>query len=305
MLNNRRFCFKANRHTLKRNLEEYFYIFTPSSCFRYCVAQSKPDRTTRIVTGIPVLEGRCDKEKGELVTFLNIQEKFWYMIIECFPESKTESRVKEMTEKGFKCVHKQILKKEETVENKFFGRRPPPVKSNKSKDLTGFELHDGMLWHMEVVGDIKVSFDSDFLESKELQYLRYLPECCRKSVIEPKTNEEREIAGAIHFTPYGIDDVKLREAATFTIKIDLDISTVIDYFRPEFVPEEETEPAKEKHHNLDLLNFNLQKEQKPQLPFIPKFKPLPPQVMERLMKSNRKPIIGNIFFTLLWRKSKP
>lgn len=252
------------------------------------MAQAKPDRKKRIISSVPVLEGRTDKEKGEIIAFLNLQEKFWFVVLDCFPESKAESRIAEMKQKGFKHVQKQILRKEDENDNKYF-RRPPP-RQNKPNLPNGFELFDGMKWTMEVVDDIKVGFESDYMENKDLQYFKYLPESCRKFVIEPKNNEEKAICGAINLTPQGIEDIRMKESSTFTLKIDIDEETVRAYFKPEVVPEE-PEPVKEKP-NLDLLMNSGKQEEKPAIPFIPKFKPLPATVMERLMKTSRKPIIG-------------
>lgn len=255
---------------------------------RFCVVHTKPDRAKRVLTAVPIVEGRSDKEKGEVIAFLNLQEKFWFVVLECFPENKSETRIKEMKDRGFKHINKQILRREEVVDNKPFRRAQP--KQNKVKDIQGFELFDGMKWTMEVVEDIKVSFDSDYMENKDLQYFRHLPDSCRKFVIEPKNNEEKAISGAINLIPQNVEgDGRLREASTFTLRIDLDEETVKAYFRPEFVPEEPA-PVKEKP-NLDLLRMDT-KEEKPAIPTIPRFKPLPATVMERLMKTSRKPIIG-------------
>ncbi|XP_069115916.1 uncharacterized protein [Argopecten irradians] len=262
--------------------------FDVKSLSRFCVVQTKPDRAKRVLAAVPIVEGRSDKEKGEVIAFLNIQEKLWFVVLECFPETKTETRIKEMKDKGFKHVGKQILRKEEVVENKGFRRAQP--KPNKVKEIQGFELFDGMKWTMEVVEDIKVSFDSDYMENRDFQYFRHLPDSCRKFIIEPKNNDEKAITGAINLVPMNMDsDAKMKEASTFSLKIDLDEETVKAYFRPEFVPEE-PEPVKEKP-NIDLLMMNTVKEEKPLIPVIPKFKPLPASVMERLMKTSRKPVI--------------
>ncbi|XP_033758969.1 uncharacterized protein LOC117341221 isoform X2 [Pecten maximus] len=262
--------------------------FDVKSLSRFCVVQTKPDRAKRVLAAVPIVEGRSDKEKGEVIAFLNIQEKLWFVVLECFPETKTETRIKEMKDRGFKHIGKQVLRREEVVENKGFRRSQP--KHNKVKEIQGFELFDGMKWTMEVVEDIKVSFDSDYMENREFQYFRHLPDSCRKFIIEPKNNDEKAISGAINLLPVNMEnDAKMKEASTFFLKIELDEETVKAYFRPEFVPEE-PEPVKEKP-NLDLLMMNTVKEEKPLIPTIPKFKPLPATVMERLMKTSRKPII--------------
>lgn len=232
------------------------------------------------------------------MVFLNLQEKFWFMVLECFPESKTQARIAEMKSRGFKHVQKEVLKLTDVLggnENKFF-RRPPPVQSKPKPSGGGFEIYDGMKWKIEVVDDIKVNFDSDYFENKELHYFRHLPESYRKFVIEPKTNDERSISGAINLLPMDLSDQKLKDAATFTLRIDIDEETVRAYFRPDVIPEE-PEPEKEKP-NLDLLNSMTQKETTPVLPTIQKFKPLPPLVMERLMKPTRKPLIGELCFCI-------
>lgn len=260
---------------------------------RFCVMQSKPDRKKRLPPAAQVLESRNNREKGEIVAFLNLQEKFWFMVLECLPLSKLESRVKEMNEKGFKHVVKEIVKKDEG--SNFF-RRPQKFQqpTRQLQVPPTCEINDGMKWEFAVVDDIKVSTDSNYMENRELHYFRYLPESYRQFVIEPKTNEERAICGAINLDPVGIEDKNLRDNCTCSIQIEIDEETAKAYFKPEFVPEE-PEPKKEKV-NFDILNTPVFKEEKPEAPVIQKFKPLPPSVMERLMKTNRKPIISEYIF---------
>lgn len=252
--------------------------------------QSKPDRKKRLPPAAQVLESRSNREKGEIVAFLNLQEKLWFLILECMPLSKLESRAKEMSEKGFKYVVKDIVKREETT-NVFRHRSQKFQQPAKQLQVSPTcEINDGMKWDFSVVDDIKVSTESNYMENRELHYFRYLPESYRQFVIEPKTNEERAISGAINLDPVGIEDNNLRDNCTCSIQINIDEETVKAYFKPEFVPEE-PEPKKEKV-NFDILNTPVFKEEKPEVPVIQKFKPLPPSVMERLMKTSRKPIIS-------------
>jgi hypothetical protein len=45
-----------------------------------------------------------------------------------------------------------------------------------------------MKWTFNVSDDIKASLDSDYIDNKDLQYYKHLPESLRKFVIEPKVN---------------------------------------------------------------------------------------------------------------------
>lgn len=262
--------------------------FDTKSLTKFCVMQSKPDRKKRLPPAAQVLENRNNREKGEIVAFLNLQEKLWFLVLECMPQSKLESRVKEMSEKGFKHVVKEIVKKDEGTN---FFRRPQKFQqpTRQLQVPPTCEINDGMKWEFSVVDDIKVNSESNYMENRELHYFRYLPESYRQFVVEPKTNEERAISGAINLDPLGIEDKNLKENCTCSIHIEIDEETVKAYFKPEFVPEE-PEPKKEKV-NFDILNTPVFKEDKPEVPVIQKFKPLPPTVMERLMRTNRKPII--------------
>ena len=258
---------------------------------------SKPERRKRLLAAAPALEGRTDKERGEVIAFVALQEKFWFMVLECFPESKAESRIKEMADRGFVAMKKEFVRQEETLDKNYF-RRPQPKAIGSMKTVpTGFEIFDGITWDFDISNDLKASFESDYMENKELHFFRYLPESYRKFVIEPKTNEERALSGAINLTPVGVMDKKIKDNAHFVIKIDIDEEKVKAYFRPEVIPEE-PEPKKEKP-NFDILNTPQIKEEKPTLPVIQKFKPLPPTVMERLMRTSRKPIISKNINTLL------
>ncbi|XP_062610303.1 uncharacterized protein LOC134272084 isoform X2 [Saccostrea cucullata] len=262
--------------------------FDTKSLSKFCVMQSKPERQKRLPPAATVLENRSNREKGEIVAFLNLQEKFWFMVLECMPLIKLESRVKEMSEKGFKHVVKDIVKKDEPS-NPFRRSQKFQQPTRQIQVPPTCEIIDGMKWDFTVGDDIKVSSESNYSENRELHYFRYLPESYRQFVIEPKTNDERAITGAINLDPVGIEDKNLRDNCTCSIRIEIDEETVKAYFKPEFVPEE-PEPKKEKV-NFDILNTPVFKEEKTEVPTIPKFKPLPPSVMERLMKTSRKPII--------------
>lgn len=262
--------------------------------FRFCVVKSKPDRKKRMAAAVSILEGRCEMEKGEVMAFINFQEKTWFLVLECFPKNKLDSKIAEMKEKGFRHFKKEISKPEEPVDNKQHFRRPPPIKTKSQNVPVEFEIFDGLKWTFNVSDDLKANLDSDYMENKDLQYYKHLPESLRKFVIEPKTTEERTLIGAINLTPVGINDQKVREASTMALRIEVDEETVKAYFHEEVIPEE-PEVKKEKP-NLDLLRTPEIKVDKPTTPFTPKFKPLPASVMERLMRTSRPQIISKHFF---------
>lgn len=235
---------------------------------------------------MPILEGRTDKEKGEVLVFVNLQEKFWFMLIECVPQTKAESRTNERKQKGFRLITKTLTPQVEITKNNF--RRPPPIKEFKAKEPEGFEIFDGMKWNIGIADDIKVHYDSDLSENSELQYFKYLPESSRRFVIEPRSNEEKALLGALSLLPIGLEDPRANDAATLTFKIAIEEETVKAYFKPEFVPEEE-KPKPKREFNFDFAQPVVEK---PVQPTTPVFKPIPQTVMERLMKSNRKPVFS-------------
>ena len=254
------------------------------------MALSKPDRKTALFRSITVLEERVNKEMGEVLVFVNLQEKFWVMVLECCPLSRKEDRISERSEKGYRHVEKSQIQREEFVEKKPAFRRPPPFtqKQKEKEQAVGFEIFDGMKWSIEVTDDIKVSYESDYLDNKELQFFKFLPESYRRFVIEPKTNEEKGLIGNINFVPLDATDQLAKFAATLKFKVEISEEAVIEYFKPEFVPEE---PKPEKDKPKLNIDFNFGKNEEKTEVQVPKFKPLPPTVMERLMKTNRKPII--------------
>ncbi|KAL3885766.1 hypothetical protein ACJMK2_025807 [Sinanodonta woodiana] len=252
---------------------------------RFCVAQAKPDRKKILFRAMGVLEGRMDKEKGELLIFINLQEKFWVMILECFSLSRKEERIAMRQAKGYTYVEKAQIGKEEQ-EKKMFKKLGHNNTTKSSKDAC-FEIYDCMKWGIEVTDDIKVSFESDILDNNELQFLKFLPESYRRFVIEPKTNEEKALVGCVNFIPVNEKDTLAKTASTLKFKVEISEDAVKAYFKPEFVPE----PEPEKHRpTIDLSMFNVKDEKKEET-FVPKFKPIPPAVMERLMKTSRKPIV--------------
>ena len=258
---------------------------------RFCVALSKPDRKTALYRAITVLEERVSREMGEILVFVNLQEKLWIMILECCPLARKEEKISERNEKGYKHVEKSIVPRDDFTEKKQFGsRRPPPMNnSKKTNEVAGFEIYDGMKWGIEVLDDIKVSFESDYLDNKELHFYKYLPESYRRFVFEPKTNEEKGLLGNINFTPMGVTDPLAKFSATLKFKVEISEDYVLAYFKPEFVPEE---PKPDKDKPKFDFDLSIKEDKKNDEPFIPKFKPLPTTVMERLMRTSRKPIIS-------------
>lgn len=262
--------------------------FDTKALSNFCVALSKPDRKTVLYRTVPILEARVNKEKGEVLVFINLQEKFWVVVLECFPLSRKDERIAERKEKGFTYVERSPPAKEDNDKKSFFSsRRPPPIQT-KQRDMSGFEIYDGMKWGIEITDDIKASFDSDYLDNKELQFFKFLPESYRRFVIEPKNNEEKDLIGNVTFIPLDTTDPLAKAAATLKFKVDINEAHVKAYFKPEYIPEE---PVVEKQKPKIDFDFSVKEEEKKDVPFVPKFKPLPSTVMDRLMKTNRKPII--------------
>lgn len=257
--------------------------------FRFCVALSKPGRKTALFRSITVLEGRVSKEMGEILVFINLQEKLWVVVLECCPLKRKEEKVAERKEKGYSLIDKSQIQKEEDKKTAFSSRRPPTMpQKQKAPEINGFEIFDGMKWGIEVSEDIKVSFESDYLDNKELQFFKFLPESYRRFVIEPKTNEEKGLIGNISFTPIDATDQMAKFASTMKFKLEIPEETVRAYFKPEFVPEE---PKPEKERPKFEFDLSIKQEEKKEEPSAPRFKPLPSSVMERLMRTSRKPII--------------
>lgn len=262
--------------------------FDTKELSNFCVALSKPDRKTVLYRSVPILEARVNKEKGEVLVFINLQEKFWVVVLECFPQSRKDERIAERKDKGFTYVERNPPVKEDNDRKPFFGsRRPPPI-HGKQQDMSGFEIYDGMKWGIEIADDIKVSYDSDYVDNKELQFFKFLPESYRRFVIEPKNNEEKDLIGNVSFIPLDLNDPLAKAATTLKFKVDINEENVRAYFKPEYIPEE---PVVEKQKPKLDFDFSVKEEEKKDVPFVPKFKPLPSTVMERLMRSNRKPII--------------
>ena len=258
-------------------------IYSTSS---FCVALSKPDRKTVLYRTMPILEERVSKEKGEVLVFINLQEKFWVVILECFPLSRKEERIAERKNKGFNYVERSPPAKEDNP-TMFNRRRPPPIRG-KQQETLAFEIYDGMKWGIEIADDIKCSFDSDYLDNKELQFFKFLPESYRRFVIEPKNNDEKDLIGNVTFVPLNIKEALAKMASTLKFKVDINEEAVKAYFRPEYVPEE---PVIEKQKPKIEFDLSIKTEEKKDVPFVPKFKPLPAQVMDRLMRTSRKPIV--------------
>lgn len=226
---------------------------------------------------------------GEILVFINIQEKVWVVVLECCPIKRKDEKVAERKDKGYKLIDKSQIQKEEEKKPKFSSRRLPQMpQKQKPPEVNGFEISDGMKWGIEVTDDIKVSFESDYLDNKELQFFKFLPESYRRFTIEPKTNDEKGLIGNISFVPIDVSDQLSKFASTMKFKVEISEDSVRAYFKPEFIPEE-PKPEKEKP-KIDF-DLNIKENEKKDEPSVPKFKPIPATVMERLMRTSRKPII--------------
>ena len=230
--------------------------------------------------------------------FVNLQEKLWIIVLECCPVSRKDEKVAEKRDKGYSLIDKSVVQKEEVNEKKtgFYSRKAPPIPNRqKAPEINGFEIFDGMKWAIEVADDIKCSFESDYLDNKELQFFKFVPESYRRFVIEPKTNEEKGLVGNISFVPADNSDTLSKFASTVRFKVEITEDAVRAYFKPEFVPEE---PKLEKEKPKIEFDLSIKQEEKKDEPFVPKFKPLPTSVMERLMRTSRKPIVCKLLFKI-------
>lgn len=262
-----------------------FDVKNPS---RFCVMKAKPGREKKMREAMTVLEERLGKENGQVGIFLSLKEKSWMAVVEAYPEMSSQVKVDSRQDKGFRFVKKvEVPNGVMNGKGAFSRRPPPPLKDFRAKEIDGFEMFDGLVWSVEVKDDIKVSDESDLGQNSELQYFKYLKESYRRFVIEPSSEEERDLRGTITLTPVGVEDAKTKEQLTMTFHIDIPEETVRDYFKPEPVPEE-PEPEKPK------LTFDL-----PALTPTPKVTAPPPSpikyrtisstVMDRLTKTIRRP----------------
>lgn len=230
---------------------------------------------------------------GEILVFINVQEKVWVVVLECCPIKRKEEKVAERRDKGYKLIDKSQIQKEEEKKPTFSSRRLPAMpQKQKAPEVNGFEISDGMKWGIEVTDDIKVSFESDYLDNKELQFFKFLPESYRRFMIEPKTNDEKGLIGNVSFVPMDVSDQLSKFASTMKFKVEISEDSVRAYFKPAFIPEE-PKPEKEKP-KIDF-DLTIKETEKKDEPTGPRFKPIPATVMERLMRTSRKPIICKLW----------
>nr|KAG5703380.1 hypothetical protein BaRGS_023427 [Batillaria attramentaria] len=258
----------------------------------FCVVKTKPDREKKMCEAVTVLEERIGKEKGEVSVFLSLQEKSWMAVVECYPELTSQVKVESRQDKGFQAVKKVEAPKPVMPTRATFSSRrpPPPTNPFREKSFEGFEMFDGLTWSVEVKDDIKVSDESDLETNSQLQYFKYLNESYRRFVIEPVSEEERDLRGTITLTPLGIEDEKMKEQLTMTFHIDIPEEKVRDYFKPEPVPEE-PEPVEKPKPKYDLSNFTpvIEANKPPPPPPQIKYRTLSSTVMDRLTKTIRRP----------------
>lgn len=231
-----------------------------------------------------MLEERTNKLKGEILVFLSQEKKCWVLIVEVVPEDEAEERTDFRKTKGFRRLQKEIIAKPEPEVFRF--SRRSAAKQVKVKEPEPLIIHDGMRWTVEVKEDLRVAGDSDMTEDSTLQYFEGLRESYRRFKVEPATDEERELSGVVSLVPV---DPKLRDNDSFQFKISISEDDVKEYFKPEYIP-----PPTPVKVEIDPGIVPIPEEvcpTKSSEPAAPRFKPLPKDVMDRLTRSNKRPVI--------------
>ena len=222
------------------------------------MVKSKPQRQKKMQEAVTVLEERMGKETGQVNVFLSLRPKSWMAVLEVFPQEQADDKLHTREAQGFSVVSK-VEEERPVTSQTSFSRRPPPPKEFRPKQLTSFELYDGLTWAVTVTDDLEVSSDCDFVNNEQLVYFKYLKESYRCLELHPATEEERELRGTIVLTPMGVADPSLKEKLTLTFHVDIPERTVRDFF---YVPEPEPVPEPQVKPKLDL-------------PLLPEPEPLP------------------------------
>ncbi|GFO29718.1 hypothetical protein PoB_005622300 [Plakobranchus ocellatus] len=256
---------------------------------RFCVVQCVPGRQKKMKDALSMIEGKSDKERGEICLFLSITPKSWKALLQVFPKRLADTKISDRKAQGFTLVTKTLAPVVEApAPVRFSNRRPPPPRppAKGPKEADGsFDIQEGMTWIIDVGGEVKTEVSSELRENNHLRYFSRLPESYRTFLFEPLESEPQALEGVVNLVPVGVRDEQLRNRMTFTFKVELEESTVSEYLAPEPVPEETVEEKPKV--NVDILPPPVKEDPVPPPPTTPRLREIQANAMKRLTTINR------------------
>ncbi|KAH9499416.1 hypothetical protein Btru_003406 [Bulinus truncatus] len=280
--------------TLGWDLIESNYKFTRNTIAfdareltRYCVVQCIPGRHKKMKEAVALLEGRSNKEKGEICLFLSMKNKSWFALIEIVSQRAATTRISDRKSQGFTLVQKRQAPMSLGKVTRINKNSIPATRTNMNQKEDTTDIYESLTWLIDVDGDIKISMDSDLRENNQLRYFSRLDDSYRTFFFEPLENENRALEGSVILIPVGIREERMRNALTLTFDIAIDATQVTEFFRQETVPEEIKPEIKKDFY--EELKTNKSKESKVPSTASPKIREISPNVLKRLTQLN-KPI---------------
>ncbi|KAK3736491.1 hypothetical protein RRG08_045081, partial [Elysia crispata] len=148
---------------------------------RFCVIHCVSGRQKKMKDALGVIEGKNDKERGEVCLFLSIKPKSWKAVVEVFPKRLADAKISDRKAQGFTLINKTLAPVVEApAPVRFSNRRPPPpsrIPAKTSREADGtFDVQEGITWMVDVAGDLKTEATSQLRENNHLRYFSRLGE---------------------------------------------------------------------------------------------------------------------------------
>lgn len=215
------------------------------------MALAKPERRRRMPNIFKLLQDDGDTKRGQIVSFLHIQEKLWTMWIECVPNESLDKCIKKREGQGFRKVESVPIP-EVIPENRPFRRQSR--QSNKQKvdqqkpKRDDVDLIEGMLFQLDLNGEITMCSDDASGSYKQIHYHSKLDENYRRFFVQPiQPDEEGKYKSLNSVLNVNIVDKNGENTQCVkSFRLEVSEQEVTDFFyEPPPTPEPEPEPEPE------------------------------------------------------------
>lgn len=216
--------------------------------YRYCVALARPHRKKRLKEAINHIEHENKVVRGEILSFIHIQEKTWTLWFECVRNEKITEVLDKRQDQGFRRIRVTEKPVEPEAEGGGFHRswRSRPKPKEEKVERTDLDLINGGKFDLEVGGGVKISEEDSGKAFMGIHYHEILPENYRKFLVEPchpQKGNYKPISCSLKCFNESLDDEgQLVRKCVRTYETEIEEEAVEAYFyvEPEPEPQEET-----------------------------------------------------------------
>ena len=208
------------------------------------MALARPQRIRRLKEAFKHMTDDSCTTRGQLLSFIHIQEKLWTLWFECVPTERMEAVVTKRRSQGFiQCKKTEIVEEEDDDKPAFrknwrLRSKPGPKKPQR----TDLDFLNGQCFDLCISGDIIISEEDSGKKNTSLYFLDRLPENYRKFLIEPGKFEDGQVAlcNLKIVTADTENEGKTKTVAAYSYEVDAAAVKAYHYVEPEPEPEPPT-----------------------------------------------------------------